>query len=190
MTDVLTTDRLTLRPWRMDDAEAALTIFGDPRVSRWLSPAMEQVQDISAMRLLLQQWILEDSRAAAPAGRWAVEITADAQVVGGVVLLYLPPGGEDLEIGVQLAPAAWGHGFATEAGHRIAHYALAQDGVDEVFAVARPTNKRAAAMALRIGMEWVGETDKYYDLRLHVYRVRSADLDRPLPGQRREPDAD
>jgi hypothetical protein len=32
-------------------------------------------------------------------------------------------------------------------------------------------------------MEWVGETDKYYDLRLQLYRVRSADLDKPLPGQ-------
>ena len=183
MTDVLTTNRLTLRPWRLDDAEAALTIFGDGEVARWLSPAMEQVQDISAMRLLLQQWILEDARAPAPAGRWAIELSAEARVVGGVVLLYLPPGGEDLEIGVQLAPAMWGQGLAGEAGHRVAHYALAQDGVDEVFAVARPTNTRAAAMASRIGMEWVGETDKYYDLRLHVYRLRSADLDKPLPGQ-------
>ena len=32
-------------------------------------------------------------------------------------------------------------------------------------------------------MEWVGETDKYYDLRLHVYRLRSAELDKPHPGQ-------
>ena len=55
--------------------------------------------------------------------------------------------------------------------------------MEEVFAVVRPTNKRAAFMARRIGMEWVGETDKYYDLPLHVYRLRSADLDTPLPGQ-------
>jgi len=184
VTDVLKTDRLTLRPWRMDDAEAALRIFGDNEVARWLSPALERVADMSAMRLLLQQWILEDARAPAPAGRWAIELSAEARVVGGVALLLLPPGGEDLEIGVQLAPDVWGRGLAREAGHRVAHHALAHDGVEEVFAVVRPTNKRAAAMAKRIGMEWVGETDKYYDLRLHVYRLRSADLDQPLPGQR------
>ena len=184
VTDVLKTDRLTLRPWRMDDAEAALRIFGDHEVARWLSPALERVADMSAMRLLLQQWILEDARAPAPAGRWAIELFAEARVVGGVALLLLPPGGEDLEIGVQLAPDVWGRGLASEAGHRVAHHALAHDGVEEVFAVVRPTNKRAAAMAKRIGMEWVGETDKYYDLRLHVYRLRSADLDQPLPGQR------
>ena len=32
-------------------------------------------------------------------------------------------------------------------------------------------------------MEWVGETDKYYDLRPQVYRLRSAELDKPHPGQ-------
>lgn len=183
MTDVLKTDRLTLRPWRMDDAEAALRIFGDDEIARWLSPALERVSDVSAMRLLLQQWNLDDARAPAPAGRWAVELSTDARVVGGVSLLYLPPGGEDLEIGVQLAPDVWGQGLASEAGHRVAHHALAHDGVEEVFAVVRPTNTRAAAMARRIGMEWVGETNKYYDLRLHVYRLWSADLDKPLPGQ-------
>ena len=176
MTDVLTTDRLTLRPWREEDAEAALRIFGDEEVARWLSPAMARVADAAAMGVVLQQWILEDDRTPAPAGRWAIERSADRRVVGGVSLLPLPPGGEDLEIGLQLAPDAWGQGLAAEAGHRIAEHALAQDGVEEVFAVVRPNNARAAAMARRIGMDWVGETEKYYGLRLDVYRLRSGDL--------------
>ncbi|MEU8176490.1 hypothetical protein AB0C14_26765 [Microbispora hainanensis] len=50
-------------------------------------------------------------------------------------------------------------------------------GSPEVFAVARPTNERGARAARRIGMEWVGETDKYYDLRLQVFRLRKGDLD-------------
>jgi RimJ/RimL family protein N-acetyltransferase len=179
----LRSDRLTLRPWRLDDAEAALAIFGDPEVSRWLSPALEQVADLSTMRVLLQQWMLEDARASDPAGRWAIELASDQRVVGGVVLLPLPPGGEDLEIGWQLAPEFWGKGLAAEAGHLVAHWALEQDSVDEVFAVVRPANERGAATAKRIGMEWVGESEKYYGLRLHVYRLRAADLDRPLPGQ-------
>jgi RimJ/RimL family protein N-acetyltransferase len=176
MTDVLHTDRLTLRPWRMDDAEAALRLFGDADVARWLSPAMERVADLDAMKPVLQQWLLEDARAAVPAGRWAIELTEGGEVVGGVALLPLPPGEEDLEIAVQVRSDMWGRGLASEAGNRVAEHALAQDGVDEVFAVARPQNTRAAAMARRMGMEWVGETDKYYDLRLHVYRLRPADL--------------
>jgi RimJ/RimL family protein N-acetyltransferase len=183
MSSTLTSIRLVLRPWTLDDVDAAFAIYGQRDVARWLSPAMDTVTDRDAMRLLLQQWIAEDHRAAPPTGRWAVELAAERRVIGGVVLLYLPPGGEDLEIGWQLAPGAWGHGYASEAGHTTAHWALQQPGVDELFAVVRPANTRAAATAERIGMEWVGETDKYYDLRLQVYRLRAGDLDQPLPGQ-------
>lgn len=183
MASTLTSERLTLRPWGLEDVDAAFAIYGQQDVARWLSPAMDTVTDRGAMRLLLQQWIAEDHRATPPTGRWAIELKAEREVIGGIVLLYLPPGGEDLEIGWQLAPDAWGHGYASEAGHATAHWALHQPGVDELFAVVRPANRRAAATAERIGMEWVGETDKYYDLRLHVYRLRAGDLDHPLPGR-------
>lgn len=182
MARTLTTGRVTLRPWTLDDVEAALVIYGHPDVARWLSPAMDVVGDRQSMRLLLQHWIVEDQRAVPPTGRWAIELNAQRWVIGGVVLRYLPPGGQDLEIGWQLARGAWGHGYAAEAGHTVAHWGLGQPGVEELFAVARPTNTRGTATAKRIGMEWVGETDKYYDLRLQVYRMRAADLDHFLPG--------
>lgn len=62
MVGQLDTERLTLRPWRIEDAEAALGIFGAPGVARWLSPAMDRVGDVNAMRLVLQQWIGEAAR--------------------------------------------------------------------------------------------------------------------------------
>jgi RimJ/RimL family protein N-acetyltransferase len=49
--------------------------------------------------------------------------------------------------------------------------------VDELFAVAIPNNTRAIATTQRLGMEWVGETTKYYDRTLQVYRVRPSDLE-------------
>ena len=177
----LVTERLTLRPWRVEDAEGALGIYGDVGVARWLSPAMDRVPDINAMRLVLQQWIGEAARLISPAGRWAVERQEDQQLIGGAVLLPLPPRGEDLEMGWQLHPDAWGHGYATEAGHALARWAF-DEGFDEVLAVARPTNVRAEATARRIGMEWVGETEKYYDMRLRVFRLRPGDLDAQPPG--------
>jgi RimJ/RimL family protein N-acetyltransferase len=100
-------------------------------------------------------------------------------VIGGVVLLPLPPRGDDLEIGWQLIPEEWGHGYATESTHGVAGWAFGQE-LDELFAVVRPGNTRAAAVARRNGMEWVGETDKYFDLTLQVYRLRPADLARSI----------
>jgi RimJ/RimL family protein N-acetyltransferase len=170
--------RLALRPWSVDDAEAALTVYGVDDVARWLSPAMDRVPDLMSMRSLLEQWIAEVAGLATPQGRWAVELAETGELVGGVALLPLPPEGDDLEVAWQLAPHAWGRGLAAEAGHAVAHHAFTS-GVEELFAVVRHRNTRGAATAQRVGMEWVGETDKYYDLRLQVYRLRKGDLDAP-----------
>ena len=37
MAEQLVTERLLLRPWRVDDADVALGVFGDGEVARWLS---------------------------------------------------------------------------------------------------------------------------------------------------------
>lgn len=172
------TPRLLLRPWALDDADAALAVFGSEQVTRWLAPAMERIPDVDAMRALLQRWIEQDPAVEPPQGRWAVVDRETGELIGNVALLTLPPGDVDLEIGWQLAPARWGRGLASEAGHAVAHHAF-QFGVDEIFAVVRPRNERGAATARRVGMEWVGETEKYYDLPLQVYRLRKGELDVP-----------
>jgi RimJ/RimL family protein N-acetyltransferase len=171
---LLTTERLTLRPWKLDDAAAALGAYGDTEVSRWLAPAMDRVPDEAAMRLVLQQWVAEDSRMLTPAGRWAVERREDGRLIGGATLLPLLPD-DEYEIGWQLHPDAWGHGYASETGRALARWAFDQ-GIEQVIAVVRPTNTRAEAVVRRIGMEWVGETEKYHNLRLQQYRLRPADL--------------
>ncbi|WP_112262158.1 GNAT family N-acetyltransferase [Lentzea terrae] len=188
-TDALTTERLTLRPWQVDDAQAALDVYGHAEVTRWLSPDMDRVPDLAAMRLLLQQWSAEGARFPAPAGRWAVQRNSDDRVVGGAVLLPLPPGNEDLEIGWQLRPDAWGNGYATETTYALARWAFSQN-VHEIFAVVRPGNVRAAATVRNNGMHWVGETTKYFGVELQVFRLRTADLDPAAPTALRPPGGD
>src|SRR5215472_3132345 len=115
MAQRLLTDRLVLRPWTVDDADAALRAYGASDVARWLVPAMDQVLDAAAMRLVLQQWVAEDARLQPPAGRWAIELRDDGRLIGGATLLPLPPD-DEYEIGWQFDPEAWGHGYATETG--------------------------------------------------------------------------
>ncbi|GGP78418.1 GNAT family N-acetyltransferase [Saccharothrix coeruleofusca] len=183
---VIRTDRLVLRPWRVEDAAAALEVYGSAEVTRWLSPVMDRVPDLAAMRLLLQRWIAEDGRLTAPAGRWALHRADDDRVIGGAVLLPLPPGDEDLEIGWQLHPGAWGEDYAGECAFALARLAF-EHGVDEVFAIVRSDNAQDAAAIRSNGMYWVGETRKYFGLELQVYRLRAADLDRAAPEGHRPP---
>jgi [ribosomal protein S5]-alanine N-acetyltransferase len=168
----LVTERLVLRGWTADDAGQALGAYGE--VARWLAPAMDKIADLAAMRVVLQQWAAEDARMLTPAGRWAIERRQDGQVIGGATLLPLPPD-DEFEMGWQLHPQAWGHGYATEAGLALAGWAFGQ-GIEQVIALVRPANKRAVSTVGRLGMEWVGETEKYHDLRLQEYRLRPGDL--------------
>ncbi|OBH30434.1 GCN5 family acetyltransferase [Mycobacterium sp. E342] len=175
------TARLLLRPWKLDDELAASAVYGAPEVARWLCPALSPIGDGIEMRRVLETWIVESDPTGLPLGRWAISDKCSGLVIGGVALLPLPPGGTDLEIGWQLLPTAWGYGYGAEAGHAVAHQAFENLGVSEVFAVVRPGNRRGVATARRVGMEWVGETDKYYNLTLQVYRLTKADLDLPAP---------
>jgi RimJ/RimL family protein N-acetyltransferase len=170
----LVSERLVLRGWELSDALAALGAYGDAEVARWLAPAMDKIADLPAMRQLLQQWQADDARMITPGGRWAVELREDRQVIGGATLLPLPPD-EEFEIGWQLHPRVWGHGYATEAGLFLARWAFAQ-GIEQVIALVRPANTRAMATVRRIGMQWVGETEKYHRLRLQEFRLRPGDL--------------
>ncbi|WP_131098604.1 GNAT family N-acetyltransferase [Streptomonospora litoralis] len=171
----LRTERLIIRDWTTDDAEAALRIYGAEEVARWLTPEMRAVTDVEAMRSVLHAWVEAQPNFLPPAGRWAIVRRRDGDLIGGLSLRLLPPFEEDFELNWQLRPDAWGNGYATEAGGAIIGWAFEQ-GIEELFAVARPKNTRAVATARRLGMEWVGETEKYYNNRLQVFRIRPSDI--------------
>ncbi|QGN33218.1 GNAT family N-acetyltransferase [Microlunatus sp. Gsoil 973] len=174
---VVESPRLTIRPWELSDAEAALSIFGAEEVTRWLAPSVAQITDEAAMRIQLASWI--DAAEPPPVGHWAVLDRAEGRLIGSGQIVPLPPENRDLLVGFEIVPDRWGAGFGAEVGHALAHYAF-ENGLDEIFSVVRTRNERAQAVAERIGMQWVGETDKYFGLRLHVYRLRHSDLDRPV----------
>lgn len=182
MGQLLTTDRLVLREWSLDDAGDALAVYGDDEIARWLIPALDRVPDEQTMRSVLREWMDDRYAQVPPYGHWAVIRRDDGRLIGGMSLRPLPPYKEDIEVAWQLAREYWGHGYATEAARALAVWAFSQ-GAEEVIAVVRPKNQRAVAMARRLGMEWTGETDKYYGLLLNVYRLRPDNLgqERVLP---------
>ena len=87
----------------------------------------------------------------------------------------------------ELPDASFGlHGYANETTFALAEWAFSHD-TDEIFAVVRPGNTRAAGTVRRNGMHWVGETDIYFGLARQVFRLRSADLDRTAPDAHQPP---
>ena len=175
MSALIETERLVLKPWGQGDADAALSIYAAPQVSRWLTPDLRSLRTPEDMKTVLRRWGDVEERSAV--GHWAAHSRDDGAVVGGLSLQYSPPGGDSVSIAWQLAPTAWGHGYATEAGAALIRWAMHERGLIEVFAVVQPDNERAAATAERIGMEWIAELGHLTQGKYQVYRIRHGDLD-------------
>lgn len=190
MAELLRTPRLVLRDWSEQDAEAALGIYPHDVFVRWLDRELHHGSSVEAMRAVLRDWTSAQRTMTAGHGRWAIALLADGSVIGAITLLPMPVPEADVEIAYRLAPEYQGRGYATEAARAVASWAFRHSLV-EVYALVASDNAAAAATARRIGMEWVGESDKYHGRRLDVYRLRPDDLSYHAPGVRgpdRSPD--
>jgi RimJ/RimL family protein N-acetyltransferase len=172
---VLETDRLIARPWTSEepDLAAAYDVYARPEVARWIGAPTEPAE----IKVRIERWSAPTTDPTY--GVWAVEErTQPGRPIGSVLLRPLPPDEEDVEVAWHLHPRVWGRGYATEIGRAAARRAF-ETGIEEVFAIVRPGNERSTAVARRLGMEYVGRTEKYYGLHAELYRLRPADLISP-----------
>jgi RimJ/RimL family protein N-acetyltransferase len=145
----LVTERLILRPLEETDLDAYTELFTQPEVRDALHlPDTYSRRDAwLGMAQWRGQWELRGS------GQFAVEERSTGVFVGRAGL-HRPevddwPG---LEVGWTLHPRSWGNGYATEAGACSIAYAFEVMGVDEVFSVILPENRRSQAVAGRLGL--------------------------------------
>ncbi|MEP6654377.1 MAG: GNAT family N-acetyltransferase [Myxococcales bacterium] len=159
----LTTARLHLREWHVDDAEDAFEIYGDPEVIRFFGTG-PPVPDVAAQQLWLAERI-ERHRAPAFAGMgaWALVESSTQRPVGTLLLKPIPPANLEIEIGWHLARRCWGKGYASEGARAVLRYGLADLGLSRICAVMHPDNHRSSVVARRIGMKWVERTRQYYE---------------------------
>jgi RimJ/RimL family protein N-acetyltransferase len=155
---VIRTDRLVIRPWRVEEADRYVEINRRPEVMRWFPPRppIERDEAINRIERNAAQ-LAADSRL----GRWAVVDQSTGVPAGTLILQRLPDGDGELEIGWHLHPDSWGQGFASEAAAAVLARAFA-NGFAEVWAVTHPENHRSAAVCRRIGMQLLGVTHRWY----------------------------
>jgi RimJ/RimL family protein N-acetyltransferase len=144
-TEVVRTDRLVLRPYRPEDAEAVFTASQDPETLRWLPLLPQPYTRADAVA-----WVA----AIAPAERadgvgLPVAIDADGQLVGSAGV-HLRGGRLGPEIGWWIAPQARRRGYAAEAAHALADWALGLGAV-RVHAFVDVGNTASQAVARRAG---------------------------------------
>ncbi|UMG93115.1 GNAT family N-acetyltransferase [Nocardioides sp. TF02-7] len=158
----LATDRLVIRPWRLEEAERLLDILGRMEVMKWLGDGeVRLMQDVAEARDRIQRYA--ERSAVAPLGVWAVEVAATGQVAGTVLLLTLPHADAgEVEIGWHLHPDSWGHGYATEAAEAVLRHGFAH-GLPEIHAVTHLGNAPSQNVCRKLGMRHQGVVHRWYD---------------------------
>jgi RimJ/RimL family protein N-acetyltransferase len=159
----LETERLILRPFAPADFDAYAAMHADPEVTRYLagdpSPRWEAWRSFA---MFVGHWALRGY------GVWAVEEKATGTFLGRSGL-YNPEGWPGIEVGWTFDRAAWGKGFATEAGRAAMNWAFDVLGLDHIISVIRPENARSIRVAERLGMRYERDVEVMGGIKVAVY---------------------
>jgi ribosomal-protein-alanine N-acetyltransferase len=179
----LTTDRLLLRGFRDADLDPFAAINADPVVMEHFVRPQTRAESAVFIDRIRAQWRGHGW------GLWALERRDTGAFIGyaGLWPVRFEAAFEPkVEVGWRLAPADWGHGFATEAARAAVAFAFDVLGWPEIASFTAVGNARSRAVMRRIGMHHEPEWDfdhpavpEGHPVRPHVfYRLRAADRPR------------
>jgi RimJ/RimL family protein N-acetyltransferase len=152
-TPFLTTDRLILRRFTLDDVDLLVELDSHPDVMRYLTGGRPTPREnIERERL---PWIL-DGYERHGLGWWAAHVVATGEFIGWFGLR--PQEGkpaDELELGYRLRPAAWGKEYATEGSRALVDKAFRELGASRVVAYTMTVNRRSRRVMEKVGLKLV-----------------------------------
>jgi [ribosomal protein S5]-alanine N-acetyltransferase len=146
MPEVITTARLTLRRWQLDDVDHVVAYAQDPDWSRFLHALPSPYERRHAEEFVARQVLL--NRALHPS--WAVVLEGVA--IGGVNLRLWPEHRLG-ELGYSIARSHWNRGFITEAARAVVDTAfLTCTELNRIRAFADARNTSSQRVMEKLGM--------------------------------------
>ena len=162
------TERLTLRPVRMSDANDLYEYSSDPEVARHvLWDAHASIHQTRAyIRYLLRQY-----RNAQPS-TLVIALTSTGKVVGTIGFMWIQQENRSAEVGYSLSRAYWGHGLMTEALKAMVEFGFAKLNLNRIEAQHESDNPASGRVMQKAGMRYEGR------LRQRLYnKGRYTDVD-------------
>ena len=132
----LETERLLIRPFRLEDVEVAYAMNADPEVVQYTGDG--GVVSMAEMRRRIEEDVLGDYQKYG-FGRMAVEWKATGEFIGFAGLKYLDDLAE-VDLGYRFLKAFWGKGIATEAAKAILRYGFDVLGLKKIIGLVLPEN--------------------------------------------------
>lgn len=163
------TERIVVRPWRLDEAPRVLDILSRIEVMKWLGDGEPVLlKDLDEARARIRRY--HERSLSSPLGIWAIVPKVTGVPAGSVILVELPNGAGEVEIGWHLHPDSHGQGYATEAARPVLDRGF-EGGLPKVYALTHTDNYPSQAVCARLGLRDVGVMERWYDGESQVYRM-------------------
>lgn len=166
-TGTLTTERLVLRQFTMDDLPALFRIVQEPDIFRYFPTksawTMEKTE--SALAHQLNNWRTVGY------GQWAVTMKDSGQLMGWCGMEFLPDTNET-EAGYLLSNMFWGKGYATEAARASLKFGLETVGLKEVIGLTDPENIASQRVLEKCGMTFT-RRQIYFGMEMFRYAIQA-----------------
>jgi ribosomal-protein-alanine N-acetyltransferase len=146
--------RLGFSHWSAEDLPLAISLWGDPQVSRFIGGPFspEKIKEKLAREIALMN--------AHKVQYWPIFLRASGEHLGCAGLQPYELDKKIYELGAHLLPAYWGQGFAVEAGRAIITFAFESLGASSLFAGHHPENYSSRSVLKKLGFQYKGE--KFY----------------------------
>ena len=148
----LTTDRLALRQFTIDDLDWLAALYSDAEVTRYLGGT----KDSDGVDVMLRVRILEYYEQSPGMGMWVTEERSSGERVGFHLLSNIQ-GEAIIQVGFGLVKSAWGKGFGTEMAAAVLRYGFVDLALPRIVAIANLENLASQHVLLKIGLHRNGE---------------------------------
>lgn len=107
----INTERLLLRPWRINDVELLFEYAKDPEVGT--AAGWPPHKNIEESKMIIEKILMNDQT-------WAIELKNSGQMIGCIGYIkessgHMKMGESEVEVGYWIGRPMWGNGYASEA---------------------------------------------------------------------------
>ena len=163
---ILETDRLLLREYVEEDAEAFFKLNSDPEVLRFVPD--KALLNVEQARQILIDHPIADYRKHG-FGRGACILKSTGEQIGFAGLKYLEELGE-VDVAYRLMPTHWGQGLATEAALASVRFGFADLGLKQIIGLVMPENIASVRVLEKTGLRYA-ETVTFWGQQFSKYIV-------------------
>ncbi|HET9401207.1 MAG TPA: GNAT family N-acetyltransferase [Candidatus Acidoferrales bacterium] len=144
----MTTQRLGFRCWGENDLPLAMSVWGDPKVTRFVGGPFTESQ--VAARLAKEITSMREHRIQ----YWPIFLREDGRHVGCAGMRMYNAAEKIFATGYYLTKSFWGMGLAQEAGRAVIAHAFDELGASALFAGHHPENAVSRRVLAKLGFRY------------------------------------